>query len=314
MIRHGTDAAAAGLGQVVVVGSVNLDLVAHIPRLPLAGETVTGGTFARHHGGKGANQAVAAARFGAAVRFVGAIGDDEMGAAARDALSVEGVDTSGLHVVPGSPTGVALIAVDASGENQIVVAPGANARLSPESVRRALEGALLLPGVLLVNLEIADEPLLEATALAHAAGLAIVVNPAPARPLPDALVELGPLLVLNEGEVEQLGQAGSVESSARALAERTGAPVVVTLGPEGALLVDGRRAEQVKGHRVDAVDSTGAGDTVCGVLAAELAVGRAMAHAIATAMAAAALSVMVAGARDGMPSRSDVKAFLASRA
>ncbi len=306
--------AAARLGQVAVVGSVNLDLVARVSRLPLAGETVTGGTFARHHGGKGANQAVAAARFGAAVRFVGAIGDDEMGAAARDALSVEGIDTSGLLVLPGSPTGVALIAVDASGENQIVVAPGANARLSAGSVRRALAGVLRPPGVLLVNLEIADEPLLEAAALARVAGLAVVVNPAPARPLADALLRLGPLLVLNEGEVEQLGQAGDVESSARALAERTGAAVVVTLGPEGALLVDGGRAERIKGHRVDAVDSTGAGDTVCGVLAAELATGRAVGQAIETAMAAAALSVMVAGAREGMPSRSDVKAFLASRA
>ncbi len=314
MTRRGTGVAAARLGQVAVVGSVNLDLVARVPRLPLAGETVTGGTFARHHGGKGANQAVAAARFGAAVRFVGAIGDDEMGAAARDALWVEGIDTSGLQVLRGSPTGVALIAVDASGENQIVVASGANARLSGGSVRRALAGVLRPPGVLLVNLEIADEPLLEAAALARVAGLAVVVNPAPARPLPDALLKIGPLLVLNEGEVEQLGQAGRVESSARVLAERTGAPVVVTLGPEGALLVDGRRAERMKGHRVDAVDSTGAGDTVCGVLAAELATGRAIGQAIETAMAAAALSVTIAGAREGMPSRSDVRAFLASRA
>jgi len=260
---------------VVVVGSVNLDLVAHVPRLPLAGETVTGGTFARHHGGKGANQAVAAARFGAVVRFVGAIGDDEMAPAARVALAAEGIDTAGLEVLPHTATGVALITVDANGENQIAVAPGANAQLSGEAVRRALEGALRPPGVLL---------------------------------------ELGPLLVLNEAEAETLGRADSIESSARALADRTGAPVVVTLGQEGALLVDGPRVERLAAHRVDAVDTTGAGDTVCGVLAAEVAGGRAIGQAIETAMAAAALSVMVAGAREGMPSRSDVEAFLASRA
>ena len=314
MTRRGTGAAAAGLGQVVVVGSVNLDLVAHVPRLPLAGETVTGGTFARHHGGKGANQAVAAARFGAVVRFVGAIGDDEMAPPARVALAAEGIDTAGLEVLPHTATGVALITVDANGENQIAVAPGANAQLSGEAVRRALEGALRPPGVLLVNLEITDEPLLVAAALAHAAGLAIVVNPAPARPLPGALLELGPLLVLNEAEAETLGRADSIESSARALADRTGAPVVVTLGQEGALLVDGPRVERLAAHRVDAVDTTGAGDTVCGVLAAEVAGGRAIGQAIETAMAAAALSVMVAGAREGMPSRSEVEAFLASRA
>ena len=275
MTRRGTGAAAAGLGQVVVVGSVNLDLVAHVPRLPLAGETVTGGTFARHHGGKGANQAVAAARFGAVVRFVGAIGDDEMAPAARVALAAEGIDTAGLEVLPHTATGVALITVDANGENQIAVAPGANAQLRGEAVRRALEGALRPPGVLL---------------------------------------ELGPLLVLNEAEAETLGRADSIESSARALADRTGAPVVVTLGQEGALLVDGPRVERLAAHRVDAVDTTGAGDTVCGVLAAEVAGGRAIGQAIETAMAAAALSVMVAGAREGMPSRSDVEAFLASRA
>lgn len=299
-------------GQVIVVGSVNEDLVARVPRLPRPSETVTGGTFSRHHGGKGANQAVAAARFGASVRFVGAVGDDEMGTAARRALETEGVELSGLHVVPGTATGVALITVDARGENQIAVAPGANQRLDGAWVRETLAGRLGSPGVLLANLEISDEPLREAAARAHAAGLVIVVNPAPVRTLPDALLEVRPVLVLNQGEVEQLGEGEDIESSALALARRSRAPVIVTLGPQGALLVDGGRVQRVPGHQVDAVDTTGAGDTVCGILAAEIAAGGTLDGAMRTAMAAAACSVLVVGAREGMPTRSDVQAFLAA--
>ncbi len=312
-VTGGTSSAATDVTpRVIVVGSVNEDLVAHVPRLPRPSETVTGGTFSRHHGGKGANQAVAAARFGASVRFVGAVGDDEMGLAARRALKSEGIELSGLQVVQGTPTGVALITVEDGGENQIAVTPGANRRLDGASVRESLAGRVRSPGVLLVNLEIADEPLLEAAAVAHAAGLIIVVNPAPARDLPGALLDLRPVLVLNQGEVEQLGEGGDIESSAMALARRSRAPVIVTLGPKGALLVDGGRVQLVPGHQVDAVDTTGAGDTVCGVLAAEIAAGGTLDAAMRTAMAAAACSVLVAGAREGMPSRSDVQAFLAA--
>lgn len=304
---------SAASGQVVVVGSVNEDLVVRVERLPKPGETVTGGTFSRHHGGKGANQAVAAARFGASVRFVGAVGDDEMGVAARSALEAEGVEVSGLRVSRGSSTGVALITVDARGENQIAVSPGANARLDAAAVRQSLEGLLRPPGVLLVNLEISDEALLAAAASAHAAGFIVMVNPAPARRLPDALLDLGPILIPNMREAARLADGGSPESSARSLAKRTGAPVIVTLGRQGALLVDGARVTQMPAHQVEAVDTTGAGDTACGVLAAEIAAGRSIDQAVPTAMAAAALSVMVAGAREGMPARVDVDAFLTAR-
>lgn len=304
---------AAASGQVVVVGSVNEDLVVRVERLPKPGETVTGGTFSRHHGGKGANQAVAAARFGASVRFVGAVGDDAMGAAARSALEAEGVEASALRVSRDTSTGVALITVDAHGENQIAVSPGANVRLDAASVRESLDGVLRPPGVLLVNLEIADEALLAAATVAHAAGFIVIVNPAPARQLPEALLDLRPLLVLNEGEAAQLADAEGVESSARSLSKRTGAVVIVTLGSEGALMVDGARVARVPGHQVEAVDTTGAGDTACGVLAAEIAAGRSIDQAVRAAMGAAALSVMVAGAREGMPVRADVEAFLAAR-
>ena len=303
----------ATTGRVVVVGSVNVDLVARVSRLPLPGETVGGGTFARYHGGKGANQAVAAARFGASVSFVGAVGDDSMGVAARQALEAEGIELSGLHVHTDTTTGVALITVDADGENQIAVAPGANARLDAAAVRQSLDGRLRGPGVLLMNLEIGDEALLAAAKLARAAGLVIVLNPAPARAIPDSLLEMDPLLVLNEGEVMRLAPAEDVESSAYAVAGRTGAPVVVTLGRAGALLVDGGRSQRIPGHQVDVVDTTGAGDTACGVLAAELAAGRLVEEALRAAMAAAALSVMVHGARVGMPSRSEVESFVSGR-
>ncbi len=296
-----------------MVGSVNEDLVVRVERLPKPGETVTGGTFSRHHGGKGANQAVTSARFGASVRFVGAVGDDEMGAAARSALEAEGVDVSGLRVSRDSSTGVALITVDAQGENQIAVSPGANALLDAAAVRESLDGRLRPPGVLLVNLEISDEALLAAAASAHAAGFLVMVNPAPARRLPDALLDLRPMLVLNQGEAVRLADSGSVESAARSLARRTSAPVIVTLGPEGALMVDGAQMTRFPGHQVEAVDTTGAGDTACGVLASEIAAGRSIDQAVRTAMAAAALSVMVAGAREGMPARADVDVFLAAR-
>ncbi len=296
-----------------MVGSINVDFVARVPRLPQPGETVSGGTFARHHGGKGANQAVAAARFGASVSFVGAVGDDEMGAAARRALEAEGIELSGLHVYPDTPTGVALITVDAAGQNQIAVAPGANSRLDALAVRQRLDGWLRGPGVLLLDLEIGDEALLAGATIAHAAGLTLVLDPAPARDLPDALLDLSPTLVPNEGELMQLSPAKDVESAARAIARRTSAPVVVTLGLDGALLMDAGGSLRIPGHQVEAIDTTGAGDTTCGVIAAELAAGKPVEEALRTAMAAAALSVMVAGAREGMPSRREVESFVVAR-
>jgi ribokinase len=287
------------VSELVVVGSVNADLVVRTERLPAPGETVTRGTFERHGGGKGANQAVAAARLGADVAVVAAVGDDDFGTEAVAELEREGVDCAGVARLEGEPTGVALIVVDAAGENQIAVASGANARLDPALVEEALARAA--PRVVLISLEIGDEAVLAGARAGAAASARLVLNPAPARPLPAELLDLGPLLTPNEAEARALG-------GAEALAERTGAPVVVTLGARGALIVErGRAPEPVAPHAVDAVDTTGAGDAFNGALAGELARGTELAAAARFAAVAAALSTRQRGARAGMARRDAVQ-------
>jgi ribokinase len=285
------------VSDLVVVGSVNADLVVTVRSLPAPGETVSGGTFERHHGGKSANQAVAAARLGASVAFVGAVGDDDLGADAVAALEREGIDCAGVARLDDAPTGVALIVVDEAGENQIAVASGANARLADPAVP---DGARIV----LLGLEVPDEAVVAA---ARAAGDArIVLNPAPARPLPDELLDLGPILTPNEAEARTLTDEPDAQAAARALEQRTGAPVVVTLGARGALV----GGEVIAPPRVHPLDTTGAGDTFTGALAAELARGADIRAAARFATAAAALSTQAAGAREGMPDRAAVERAL----
>ncbi len=288
---------------VYVVGSVNVDLVVTAAALPRPGETVAGGSFERHGGGKGANQAVAAARLGADVRMIGAVGDDDLGAEAIALLEAEGVDVTAIARVPGSPTGVALIVVDEAGENQIAVASGANAELDPVAVTRALESAA--HGVVLLGFEVSDKPLIAAARAAREAGLLIVLNPAPARDLAPELVELSPLLTPNADEARELAGERDVTAAALALAARTRAPVVVTAGAEGALIAEGEEVARVPAPKVDAVDTTGAGDAFNGALAGELAGGASLAGAVRRAVAAAAESTRAAGAREGMPRRAN---------
>jgi len=302
------------VGRVLVVGSINSDLVVRVPRLPSPGETVTGGTFAQHQGGKGANQAVAAARLGAYVTFVGAVGEDEFGRSALATFQQEGVGVAGLAVA-GVPTGVALIVVDEAGENQIAVAAGANGLVDATLVEEALsDGSMAIDGgVYLTNFEIADEAVLAGARIAAHADMTVLINPAPARELSAALLTLRPILVPNEGEAQAL--TGEIEplNAARVLAARSRAPVVVTLGSHGAVIVDGGETEQIPAPLVRAIDTTGAGDTFCGALAAELASGSALIDAVHFAVHAASISVTVAGARGGMPSRAIVEASLSAR-
>jgi ribokinase len=291
---------------VVVVGSVNADLVVSVGRLPQPGETVTGGTFARHGGGKGANQAVAAARMGARVALVAAVGADDLGDEALRELAAEGVDVSAVARLDGVPTGVAAIVVDEGGENQIAVASGANAELDGDVVEAAL-GRLTAahpPGVVLLGHEVPDTAVAGGIRAARAAGRLAVLNPAPARPLP-ADVE-GVILTPNADEARALAGERDVGEAARALAARTGAPVLVTLGAEGAVLLDEGRSGRLPAPAVGVVDTTGAGDAVNGALAAELAAGQPIAAAARFAIAAAALSTRAAGARAGMPRRDEV--------
>jgi ribokinase len=299
--------------EVVVVGSVNADLVVSVRRLPAAGETVTGGTFARHGGGKGANQAVAAARAGARVALVGAVGTDDLGDEALRELAGEGVDVSAVARLDGVATGVAAIMVDERGENEIAVASGANAALGGEEVATALarltgHDSSGRRGVILLGHEVPGSAVVAGIEAARRARWTAVLNPAPARELPDDVG--GVVLTPNADEARALAEHTDVEAAAHALAGRTRAPVLVTLGAEGALLVDGDRVERLPAPQVEVVDTTGAGDAVNGALAAELAAGRPLREAVRFALTAAALSTRAAGARTGMPRRDEVLAAL----
>jgi ribokinase len=296
--------------QVVVVGSINVDFVVSADRLPAPGETVVGGRLERSGGGKGANQAVAAARAGGAVSLIGSVGDDDLGADALDALRAEGIDVRGVDRVAGTPTGVAVIVVDRNGDNQIAVASGANHSLSGERVGATLGELGRGPGCVLVSFELTDDVVGAAAEAGHAAARTLIVNPAPARTLDPALCCLAPILTPNEHEAAALTGAGEPEEAGRLLAARTGAPVVVTLGARGALVVDGNDLERVAAPTARVVDTTGAGDTFSGVLATELAAGRTLRAGAEVAVTAASLSVAVAGARGGMPYREALEAAL----
>jgi ribokinase len=291
-------------GAVVVVGSVNADLVVTVRQLPRAGETVSGGTFARHGGGKGANQAVAAARAGARVAFVGAVGADDLGDEALRELEAEGVDVSAVQRLDDVPTGVAVIVVDERGENQIAVASGANAALTGQAVAAALPPLLSGDGVVLLGHEVPPEAVAAGAAAARAAGWQAILNPAPARELIDELD--GVILTPNADEARRLSGEDDVAAAARSLNARTGAPVLITLGADGALLTE----ERFAAPPVEVVDTTGAGDAVNGALAARLAAGEPLHDAVRFALAAASLSTRTPGARAGMPRREDVLAAL----
>ncbi len=299
-------------GRVIVVGSVNVDLVVTTEYLPAPGETVVGGRFARHHGGKGGNQAVAAARLGARTSFVGAVGDDAFGVEARAALVAEGVDVDGLVTHPSEPTGVALIVVDTAGENSIAVAGGANAALTSVQVRAAMKRLELTAGdVVLVGHEIRTGATHEALRLARLAGATTILNPAPAGGLEAPTLALADILTPNEGELAIIaGASGSVSARAKRLVgPNPGARAVcVSLGPKGVFLLAGRRTRAFKPARVAAVDSVGAGDTLNGALAAGLAAGSDLMEAVGRAVLAASIAVTRAGAREGMPTLAELDA------
>lgn len=295
---------------VVVVGAVNVDLVVAAPTLPGPGETVVGGGLQRHGGGKGANAAVAAARAGARVQLVGAVGADEHGRTSLAELAADAVDTRHVAVLDDVPTGVALIVVDDAGENQIAVGAGANAAVTPEHVRAALAQALPGAGCVLVSTEITPEAVAAAVEEATAAGVVCVLNPAPVVDVVARLLALGPVVTPNAAECGHLARLvgaqsppqGVVPAGAVALAARTGAAVVVTLGGDGSVVVgpDGR-VGHVPPRPAEVRDTTGAGDTFNGVLAAGLAAGESLDAAVRTASVAASLSVTRVGARAGMP-------------
>jgi ribokinase len=272
------------MGAVVVVGSLNIDSVVEVERHPQPGETLIGGDLVKHFGGKGANQAVAAARAGASVRFVGRVGDDVDGERYLARLAAFGVDTGSIIRTPGVATGHAAIAVSADGENTIIVSPGANGRVTTEDL--AALSALGPDDVVLCSLEVSPEVVSEAVRLAHARGARSVVNLAPYVALPAEVLDLADPVVVNEHENAQLEADG--------LAPRS---VLVTLGGEGSRWGD----IEVAAGRVDRViDTTGAGDCYCGTLAAALAAGASPAEAMRAASDAAATAVTWEGAQPAL--------------
>ncbi|MDQ3879960.1 MAG: ribokinase [Chloroflexota bacterium] len=291
--------------RVVVVGSINVDLVVSVERLPLPGETVLGGSFARYFGGKGANQAVAAARAGADVTMVGAVGEDDYGTQAVDALRDEGIDVSGVRRVSG-PTGVALVVVGPRGENQIAVAPGANRSVTPAQADLTGVGA---PGAaLLTTFEVPMATCVAAVRSARHLGMVAIVDPSPAHALSSRLLDLGPILTPNEHEVTVAIGNDDPVAALDELSDRHRGPIVVTQGAAGALLVDGERRQRFASAAAAVVDTTGAGDTFNGVLATFLAEGAALEDAIRAATTAAGISVGRPGARAGMPNRRELAA------
>ncbi|MDR8412347.1 ribokinase [Nonomuraea sp. 3-1Str] len=290
-----------------VFGSANMDLVAYVDRAPKRGETVTGRLFRTVPGGKGANQAIAAARAGTEVAFLGAVGDDGFGAAIRETLAVAGVDVERLRQVPG-PSGIAHIVVDDDGGNSIIVVPGANGLVTaPSEEERAVIAA---SRAVLLQLELPMKAVIGAARAAREAGVPAVLTPAPAQPLPDELLDAVALIVPNEHEAAALTGTTDPDDALDRLLERV-PEVVITLGSEGALY--GSRAGErlrVPAVRVEAVDTTAAGDTFVGALAVARAEGRPAEEALRFASAAAALSVQRPGASTSMPSRAEIDAAL----
>ncbi|MEX0983748.1 MAG: ribokinase [Actinomycetota bacterium] len=295
-------------GPLAVLGAINVDLVVAGTTLPRAGETTTGGAFETHQGGKGGNQAVAAARAGAPVVLVGAVGADAYGAAALEALNSEGVDCSRVRTVPDAATGVALIVVSRRGENQIAVALGANASL--ENPNETLDA--IGPSLVLASCEIPYKGVSAASKWCKEHGVPFVMNPAPAALRLRNLLDRTTVLTPNRVEVMSLTAAETTPiGAAHALRRRNpDLAVVITLGEDGAVIVDPSGETFVDAPFVEAVDATGAGDCFNGVLAAGLHAGLALPDAARRASVAATLSVQVAGAREGMPTGAQIDAAM----
>jgi len=299
--------------KIVVVGSSNTDMVVRLPRLPNRGESIIGGDFVMPAGGKGANQAVAAARLGAQVTFVARLGQDVFGDRALTGFRSEGIVTDFIVRDPEAPSGVALILVDSRGDNMLAVAPGANARLSPDDVQRAAD-AITTADAVVLQMEIPPDTVHYALDLAHKHGVLTVLNPAPARALPPEVLSLVDVLTPNEHEATLLsGDVGqNIEQAAQHLVNMGVGTVVVTLGEKGALIVEKHKYMRlVPAFPVTAVDTTAAGDAFTAALAVALARGDEIGAAVRFANAVGALTVTKMGAQPSLPTAAEVQAFLA---
>jgi len=299
---------------ILVVGSSNTDMIVQLKKLPGPGETVINGKFSTAPGGKGANQAVGAARAGGSVTFIGRVGSDDFGASALANLGRDGIDVSRVVRDPKAPSGVAFICVAEGGENSIAVASGANDRLSVADVKRS---SVLFRkcGIMLVQLETPLPTVTAAVALAAKAGATVILNPAPARALPASLLRKVSILTPNEHEAELLTgikvtDAKSAAAAAEALLKMGVGTVIMTLGKRGAYIATGALRESMQGFKVKAIDSTAAGDIFNGALAVALGEGRVLSEAVRFAQAAAAISVTRAGAQPSAPKRAEIERML----
>ena len=304
--------------RIVVLGGINMDLVATVERFPVPGETVVGRAFTTYPGGKGANQAVAAARLGAAVRMVGRVGDDAFGHQLRHGLAVEGVDVSGVGVESGSPSGIAVIQIDASAQNQIVQVWGANQSCGVEEVER-LRHAVAGASVLMLQLEAPVGVSLEAARDAHANGCRVVLDPAPAPAggLPQDFYGLCDFITPNETEAEALvgfavSDTDSAHRAAEELVTRGAKAAVIKMGERGAFYLTHGEMGHVPAFPVNAVDTVAAGDAFNAGLSVALAEGHALAEAVRWGAAAGAVAVTRVGAQDAMPGRDEVAGLVQS--
>jgi ribokinase len=300
---------------VIVFGSINMDLVTRVPRLPMPGETLTGYTFTTVAGGKGANQAVAAARLGVPTEMIGRVGGDSFGQALLQGLQASGVGCDRVQVDETTHSGVAVIAVDDASENNIIVIPGANGQVDESDVER-LQERLSQAQVLLLQLEVPIPMVVAAARAARQAGVRVILDPAPARSdLPAELYPLVDIITPNQVETSQLVGASVTDlataaQAAEVLRQRGANTVITKLGQQGALCLTAGETFSVPAFPVEAIDTVAAGDAFNGGLAAALATGMRLRDAVAQATAVAALSVTKAGAQPSLPTRSELDAFL----